>query len=134
MLVTHMTLKVLLPYKIFAEKPNISRVIAETTEGSFGILPNRRDCVAALSPGILTYESENDGEVYLAIDEGVLIKTGPLLLISVRNAIAGEDLNHLRDAVKNEFLNLNDEQRDIRSMMAKIESGFIRRMVEFTHV
>lgn len=133
MLVTHMTLKVLLPYKIFAEKPNVFRVIAETTDGSFGILPNRRDCVAALSPGILTYEFESDGEVYLAIDEGVLIKTGQLLLISVRNAIAGDDLNHLRDAVKSEFLALNDEQRDIRSVMTKIESGFIRRMVEFTH-
>lgn len=130
---THMTLKILLPYKIFAQKSNVSRVVAETHEGSFGLLPHRRDCVAALSPGILTYESEDDGEVYLAIDEGVLIKTGSVLTISVRNAIAGNDLNNLREAVKNEFLKLNDEEQDIRLVMAKIESGFIRRMVEFTN-
>src|SRR5450432_240364 len=70
-----MTLKVLLPFQVFAEKTGVSRIVAETREGSFGILPHRLDCVAALAPGILTYETESDGEVFLAVDEGVLIKT-----------------------------------------------------------
>ena len=48
-----MNLKILLPFQIFAEKTNVSRIVAETREGSFGILPHRLDCVAALVPGIL---------------------------------------------------------------------------------
>jgi F-type H+-transporting ATPase subunit epsilon len=32
--------------------------------------------VAALAPGILIYETEADGEVFVAVDEGVLVKTG----------------------------------------------------------
>ena len=65
------------------------RIVAETPDGSFGLLPHRLDCVAALAPGILTYESRSKGEICVAVDEGVLIKTGPSVFISVRNAIPG---------------------------------------------
>ena len=126
-----MNLKVLLPYRIFAETTGVTRIVAETHEGSFGILPRRLDCVAALAPGILTYENESEGEVYLAVDEGVLIKTGADVLVSVRNAIAGADLGHLRDAVEQEFLSLDEWERSVRSALAKMESGLIRRMAEF---
>ena len=81
---TLMNLKVLLPFQIFAEKTGVSRIVAETREGSFGLLPHRLDCVAALAPGILIYETEAEGEVYVAVDEGVLVKTGPDVLVSVR--------------------------------------------------
>jgi F-type H+-transporting ATPase subunit beta len=52
-----MNLKVLLPFQVFAEKAGVSRIVAETREGSFGLLPHRLDCVAALVPGILTYQT-----------------------------------------------------------------------------
>jgi F-type H+-transporting ATPase subunit epsilon len=96
-------------------------------------LPHRLDCVAALAPGILIYENEAEGEVYVAVDEGVLIKTGLDVLVSVRNAIGGTDLAQLREAVEREFLNLNEREQNVRSVMAKMESGFIRRLVEFDH-
>ena len=130
---TAMTLKVLLPFQVFAEKTGVTRIVAETRAGSFGILPRRLDCVAALAPGILIYENKSEGEVYVAVDEGVLIKTGPDVLVSVRNAIAGSDLGELRDSVEREFLNLDEREQNVRSVMAKMESGFIRRLAEFHH-
>jgi F-type H+-transporting ATPase subunit epsilon len=128
---TLMNLKILLPFQIFAEKNDVSRIVAETREGSFGLLPHRLDCVAALEPGILIYETEEEGEVYVAVDEGVLVKTGQNVLISVRNAIAGTDLSQLREAVEKEFLILDESEQRIRSVMAKLESGLVRRLVEF---
>jgi len=128
-----MNLKVLLPFQVFAEKTGVTRIVAETRAGSFGLLPHRLDCVAALPPGILIYEDEAEGEVYLAVDEGVLIKTGQDVLVSVRNAIAGTDLRHLRQAVEREFLHLNEQERSVRAALAKMESGLIRRMAEFHH-
>jgi F-type H+-transporting ATPase subunit epsilon len=130
---TLMNLKVLLPFQIFAERTGVSRIVAETREGSFGLLPHRLDCVAALTPGILIYQDEVQGEVYVAVDEGVLIKTGPDVLVSVRNAIAGTDLRQLREAVEREFLNLDEREQSVRSVLAKMESGFIRRLAEFHH-
>lgn len=128
-----MNLKVLLPYKVFAEKSGVSRIVARTSEGSFGLLPHRLDCVAALVPGILVFETAAEGEVYMAIDEGVLVKAGQDVLVSVRNAIGGTDLSKLHEAVDREFLNLNDQEKRVRSVLAKLESGFIRRFAEFHH-
>ena len=126
-------LKVLLPFQIFDEKFGVSRIIAETQAGSFGILPHRLDCVAALVPGILIFATEKEGEVCVAIDEGVLVKTGLEVLVSVRNAIGGVDLSQLRAKVKEEFLTQDEREQSVRSMMAKMESGFIRRLSEFHH-
>jgi len=128
-----MTLKVLLPSQIFAEKTGVSRIVAETREGSFGLLPHRLDCVAALAPGILIYETEAEGEVFVAVDEGVLVKTGLNVLISVRQALAGTDLGQLRDSVKREFLTLDEREQSVRSVMAKLETGFLSRFARLQH-
>jgi F-type H+-transporting ATPase subunit epsilon len=130
---TFMNLKVLLPFQIFAEKTGVVRIVAETHEGSFGLLPHRLDCVAALAPGILMYETEEEGEVWVAVDEGVLVKTGLDVLVSVRNAIGGTDLGELRDSVEREFLDLNEREQSVRLVMARMESGLIRRLAEFHH-
>ena len=128
-----MNLKVLLPFRVFAEKSGVARIVAETHEGSFGLLPQRLDCVAALAPGILTFETEADGEVFVAIDEGVLVKTGPDVFVSVRRALSGKDLGQLREAVTREFLTLDKDERTVRTVMAKLESGFVRRFTNFQH-
>jgi len=128
-----MHLKVLLPFQIFAEKTGVARIVAETRDGSFGLLPHRLDCVAALVPGILIYETESDGEVLLAVDEGVLVKAGQDVLVSVRRAIGGTDLGQLRDAVEKEFLTLDEHEQNVRSVTAKLESGFLRRFATLQH-
>ena len=128
-----MNLKVLLPFQIFADKTGVSRIVAESREGSFGLLPHRLDCVAALSPGILTYETDADGEVYMAVDEGVLVKTGPDVLVSVRRALGGTDLGQLRDAVEKEFLALDEQEQSVRAVMAKLEAGFLHRFASLQH-
>lgn len=126
-----MNLKVLLPFEVFAEKSGVSRILAETRQGSFGLLPRRLDCVLALVPGILIYETEAQGEVCLAVDEGVLVKAGPDVLVSVRRALGGTDLGRLRQAVEREFLTQDEDEQSMRQVMAKLESGFLRRLGGF---
>jgi F-type H+-transporting ATPase subunit epsilon len=126
-----MKLKVLLPFHVFAEIEGVKRIVAETPQGSFGLLPHRLDCVAVLEPGILTYETVDKGEMYVAVDGGVLVKAGDDVLVSVRNAIGGLDLGKLREAVEREFVNLDEGEKQIRSVLARLESGFVRRFAEF---
>jgi F-type H+-transporting ATPase subunit epsilon len=111
----------------------VKRIVAHTAEGSFGLLAHRLDCTAALAPGILTYETEAENEVYLAVDQGILVKAGMDVLISVRNAIGGMDLDKLHEAVKREFLNVDEQEKSVRWVLAKMESGFIRRFMELQH-
>ena len=107
--------------------------MAQTLEGSIGLLPHRLDCAAALARGILTYETDEEGEVYLAVDQGVLVKAGMDVMVSVRNAIGGTDLDKLHDAVKQEFLMVDEQEKSVRQVLAKMEGGFIRRFMELQH-
>ncbi|HWI66802.1 MAG TPA: F0F1 ATP synthase subunit epsilon [Nitrospiraceae bacterium] len=109
------------------------RIVAGTREGSFGLLPHRLDCAATLSPGILVFETEAEGEVCMAVDEGVLVKIGADVLVSVRNAIGGMELDQLHEAVEREFRNLDEQEKSVRSVLAKLESGFVRRFAAFHH-
>jgi F-type H+-transporting ATPase subunit epsilon len=123
-----MHLKVLLPFGVFADKSGVVRIVAHTREGSFGLLPRRLDCVAPLVAGILVYQCDAQPEAYVAVDEGVLVKTGEEVLISVRRAVAGGDLVQLRAAVAREFLELDVQERSLRSSLVKIESNLISRL------
>lgn len=120
-----MELHILLPFKIFLKISGVLRIVVDTNVGSYGFLPHRLDCVAALVPGILTYETKEGEERFVAMDEGILTKRDGFVEISVRNAIAGADLGKLRSAVESQFIDLDEEERDVRKAVAKLESEFI---------
>ena len=128
-----MHLKVLLPFEVFADEAGVSRIVAETAGGSYGLLPHRLDCVAALAPGILIYENAGGHEVCLAVDEGVMVKTGADVLVSVRRALRGTDLGQLRDAVTQQFEKQDAQDQNLHFAMARLESGFLRRFARFEH-
>jgi F-type H+-transporting ATPase subunit epsilon len=128
-----MRLKILLPFQVFAEYEDVLRIVTETRDGSFGILPNRLDCVAALVPGILMFETAASGEVLVAIDAGILVKTGPEVCISVRAAINGASLEHLRTVVDQEYKILDESEQSARSVVAKLETGFLRHFMNLHH-
>ncbi len=122
-----MNLKVLLPFQVFADARGVSRIVAETHQGSFGILPRRLDCVLAITPGILAFETEADGDAWLATDGGVLVKAGADVVVSVRRAVRGADLGALRAAVEEDFLTLDAREQAVRAVMSRLESGLLQR-------
>jgi F-type H+-transporting ATPase subunit epsilon len=128
-----MNLKILLPSEVFAERSAVSRIVAQTRAGSLGLLPHRLDCVAALTPGILIYETAAGGEAFVAVDEGVLVKTGADVFVSVRRAIGGADLRQLHEAVQREFLTLDERERSVRSATARLETGLLLRLEALQH-
>ena len=128
-----MNLKILLPTEIFVDRTDVLRIVAETDKGSFGLLPQRLDCAAALSPGIFIYESAQTGISYVAVDGGVLVKTGMDVLVSVRRAIGGTDLNQLHDEVKLQFLKLDKQEQEVRTAVTRMEAAMIGRFAELQH-
>lgn len=126
-----MKLKILLPHKVFVEKKDVTRIVMQTYKGSFGIWPQRLDCVAALAPGIFTYETDPGQVNYVALQEGVLVKAGPEVMVSVRNAIGGADLGKLRESVEKDFKELNEKEKKVKTAMAKLESSFIYNLEKF---
>ena len=128
-----MQLKVLLPFKVFAQKAEVKSIVAKTDQGFVGLLPNRLDCVAVITPGILTWQSESEGETVIAVDDGILVKVGREVLVSVRNAIGGKDIKALQEAVILQFMQESEEEKAMHRTLAKLESGFIHRFAELQY-
>ncbi len=123
-----MRLKVFLPMKILIDR-EVIEVVAEGEDGSFGILPKHIDFVAALVPGILSFVSA-EGEEFLAVDEGVLVKHASEVLVSTRRAVQSRDLGMLKETVEREFKTLDDRERKTRSLLTKLEADFTKRFFE----
>lgn len=119
-----MRLRVFLPMKILIDQ-EVTKVVAEAENGSFGILPKHIDFVAALAPGILSFES-GEAEEFMAIDEGVLVKCGKEVMVSTRKAVRSGNLGELKRAVEEEFGKLNESERKTRSILAKLEADFTK--------
>ena len=124
-----MRLKVLLPSEVLVDE-TVTKIIAEAENGSFCLKPRHDDFVAALAPGLLSFMSERGEEVFLAVDEGTLVKCGAEVLVSTRNAVRGTDLESLKKTVDEQYLNLDDAERLARSALARLEAGVLRRYTE----
>jgi len=123
-----MKLNVVLPTGILVEQ-EVAKVTAEAENGSFCLLPHHIDFVAALVPGLLSFENERGEEEFLAIDEGVLVKCGADVMVSTRNAVRGAALGELKRAVEQQFRVLDERENQARSVLAKLEADLVSRFV-----
>jgi F-type H+-transporting ATPase subunit epsilon len=125
-----MRLRVLLPERVLVERP-VRKVVAEAENGCFGMLPRHVDFVAPLAPGILSYVDDEDGEErFLATAEGMLVKLGDEVLVSVRGATAGGDLGELERAVRREISSRGHRELQARRAVSRLEADIVRRFVD----
>ncbi|KHE92991.1 MAG: F0F1 ATP synthase subunit epsilon [Candidatus Scalindua rubra] len=127
-----MKLKVLLPAEVLIEE-EVVKVIAEAEDGSFCMKPKHVDFVAALVPGLLSFETTSGREEFLAVDEGTLVKCGADVLVSTTNAVRGPNLGTLKDTVEKQFMVVDEGQKSARSAVAKLEANFVRKFIELGH-
>jgi F-type H+-transporting ATPase subunit epsilon len=124
-----MNLKILLPAGVLLNE-EVNKVTAEAVNGSFCLLPRHIDCVAALAPGILSFVSVEGKEEFLAVDEGILVKAGPEVLVSSTRAVRGAELGKLKETVERVFRHVDDQEKSARSTMAKLEADLVRGFME----
>ncbi|MDJ0728853.1 MAG: F0F1 ATP synthase subunit epsilon [Crocosphaera sp.] len=121
-----MYLKVLVPTEVFVDT-NIIKIVAEAENGSFCLLPHHIDFLAVLVPGILSYTLEDNQEIFIAINEGILVKRGDYVFVSTLQAVQDKNLQTLQTTVTKKFRILDEREKLIRSALAKFEATIIRR-------
>ena len=124
-----MRLKLLTPTEVLVDE-SAAKINAEGPDGQFCLLPRHRDWVAALVPGIVGFVAPGGAETFIAVDQGVLVKCGDEVLISVRRAVRNGDLQQLRGIVETRFRHYDDQEKAARSAIARLEVGVIRRFLE----
>ena len=80
-------------------------------------------------PGIFSFTS-GEGEEFLAIDEGILVKCASTVTVSTRKAIRSRDLGMLKRTVREEFRALDEREKKTRTILAKLEADFARSVFE----
>ncbi len=120
-----MKLTVLIPTQVFLVA-TVQKINAEGKNGAFGLLPNHLDCIAALVPGILSYKDQQGTEIFIAVDQGLLVKCGQEVFVSTERAIKDADLETLHRTVAEQFQKLNEQQKITRTVLARLESGLAR--------
>jgi F-type H+-transporting ATPase subunit epsilon len=124
-----MNLKVLIPEQILLDK-EVRKITAEGQDGSFCILPRHVDFLSALAPGLLSYETEEAGEEFMALDEGILVKRGSEVLVSSRRAVLGPDLEKLKETVEKQFKIRDEHEQKAAMAMTKLEVSFMRHIMD----
>ncbi len=124
-----MRLQILLPTNVLVEQP-AWKIIAEAEDGFFCLLPRHVNMVTSLAPGILTWLDADGDENYAGVGEGVLVKSGGNVRVSVQFCARGDDLAQLRAAVAEYFDSVDDSERQALSAVARLESDFVRRFME----
>lgn len=122
-----MRLEVITPMATCLDR-TVRRIAAEAPDGHFGMLPNHVDFVTELEPGILLYETGDGAERFVAVNSGTLVKCGDHVRVAVGGAVEGDDLSELRARVETDFRRRDEDERDARAALARLEAGMIRRM------
>jgi F-type H+-transporting ATPase subunit epsilon len=124
-----MRLRILLPTQVLVDA-NVSKVVAEAENGSFGLLPRHIDFVTALVPGIIAYVDSGGRQELVGIGEGILVKCGDEVRVATGRAIRGTNLTTLKREVDRWFLEIDEQAAMARTAMARLEAGVIRRFTE----
>jgi F-type H+-transporting ATPase subunit epsilon len=124
-----MNCKILLPSEVFFNK-EVAKIVAEAGNGSFCLLPQHIDFVAALVPGLLRIVEMDNKEEFYAVDEGVLVKRGSDVMVSTRNVIRIPDLGQLKQVVDEQFKAMDDKEKAARTAAARLEADLVRRFME----
>ncbi|MGE0311715.1 MAG: F0F1 ATP synthase subunit epsilon [Lautropia sp.] len=112
----------------------VVKLVARGADGSFCLLPRHADVVAALVPGIAVATDVDGVEHFIAADEGLLVKVGPDVLVSVAHAVLGHDVDDLREALDARLAALDDEARRARSALARLEASALRGFLDLEQV
>ncbi len=127
-----MRLLITTPTAVVIDAVNVVSVRAEDESGGFGILNGHVDLLTALTISIVRWRDSDGREGYCAVRHGVLsVTNGSEIAIATREAISGDDLDHLESVVLAEFREAREAERSARTESLKLQMNAIRQIVRY---
>ena len=120
-----MLLTVLTPLGVVL-KTKALKVTMETLNGYYTLLPKHVDFISALGPNIVQYYDENSNEKYVACHNGIVVKKGSSVTISVQDAILGDKLDELEVSLAKAYKQNEEKRKELNTAMARLELGIVR--------
>jgi F-type H+-transporting ATPase subunit epsilon len=125
-----MRLRITTPLTIAVDEDVVQIVTAEDASGGFGIQPHHADFLTSLTVGVVSWKDSAGARHYCAVHGGVMtVSGGQEVSISTREAIPGEDLATLDQAILDRFGADDAAERTSRVDSTKLQLRAIREMV-----
>jgi F-type H+-transporting ATPase subunit epsilon len=122
------TLKIVTPQKITGKRVKTIRL--KDISGFFGIMKGHINFVTALVPSLCYYLDENDREVFLAVDGGVVSIKGGMVTITSREIFESDDAEKLAEIIENTMVKKDSSERSFLNMIKGIERSFMEKTLE----
>ena len=129
---TLFTLRIVTPSKTAQKRIKAIRLKDET--GFFGIMKGHINFVTALVPSLCYYLDENDREVFLAVDGGIVSIKGGMVTITSREIFESDDAEKLAEIIENTMVKKDSSERSFLNMIKGIERSFMEKTLESVRV
>ena len=127
-----MRLLITIPTAVIVDDSNVLAVRAEDESGSFGILNGHADFLTALTVSVVSWHRSGGRQRFCAVSHGVLsVTNGSEVAIATRNALPGDDLEHLEQVVLAEFREALESERAARTESLQLQMKAIRQIVRY---
>ena len=127
-----MRLLITTPTRVVIDDPEVTALRAEDGSGGFGILDGHADFLTALTVSVVSWRAADGGQRFCAVRRGVLSATGGReVAIATRQALVGDDLDHLEQVVLAEFRQEIEAERKARAESLQLQMKAIRQIVRF---
>jgi F-type H+-transporting ATPase subunit epsilon len=126
-----MKLRITTPLEVVVDEDEVRVLRAEDESGSFGVLPGHADFLTSLAMSVVSWKTKDDSRRYCAVRHGVLsVDGGDTISIATREAVLGDDLATLNEAVLARFRADLDAERSEHVESARLELSALRHIVE----
>lgn len=107
-----------------------SMLYGEAENGSFGILPQHADFITSLVPSVFIVTESDGTERFFGLQQGFLVKKDKQVEIVARRGLEGKDLLDLAEQMHHAFEAADEEEREARTALAKLEIGMAKQFRE----
>jgi F-type H+-transporting ATPase subunit epsilon len=127
-----MRLLITTPTAVVLDDPGVVAMRAEDESGSFGILNGHADFLTALTISVVSWHRADGRQRFCAVRHGVLSVTkGSEVAIATREAIPGDDFEHLDQVVLVQFRESLEAERTARTEGLQLQMKAIRQIVRY---
>lgn len=127
-----MRLSVSTPLAIVVDADDLAYLRAGDETGAFGVLPGHADFLTALPVSVLTWRDRTGIEHHIAVRGGILeVRGGNTIVVATREAVCGDDLDHLEAEVLAAFRRAVEEDRVARVDAERLYLAAIRHICHF---
>jgi len=127
-----MRLVVTTPTAVVVDQPDAVSIRAEDESGGFGILKGHADFLTALTISVVSWRDGGGRERFCAVRRGVLsVRGGKNVAVATREAVVGDDLDHLEHVVLAEFQRAADVERAARTETLQLHTKAVRQILQY---